>query len=66
MIARACCCGHMNWEHRGGDGMGPCRACGASSCAKFHRVGEGNSVKPLAVVLAWSITLAALWWRWAR
>lgn len=42
MKVKACCCGHMNWEHRNEYMNGSCKVCGGLGCPRFHEVGEGH------------------------
>lgn len=62
MSARACCCGHMRWEHRA-DGLGSCRVCGGISCAHFHEIGAGHPspLFILAIVLLTAALVLAVW-----
>lgn len=59
---KACCCGHMRWEHRDG-GDGSCRICGGISCPKYHDVGEGHP-SPLFILFVVALLTLAAWGVW--
>lgn len=59
--AKACCCGHMQWEHRD-NGASSCRVCGGISCAQFHSIGEGHGrAFEIVVIVLVLLAMAGIW-----